>query len=126
MRIPPRARPFALFVAGAALAACSSAGPSELSEEDQAAVGEADVAVVGGDDLTWDPTELTADAGEVTFALSCEQAVNHNLVVDGEEVAACAPGETASGSMELEAGSYEFVCTVPGHERRMRGALEVS
>jgi plastocyanin len=125
MRIAPPVPPLSLLIAGAALAACSSAGPSELSEEDQAAVGEADVAVVGGDDLTWDPTELTADAGEVTFALSCEQAVNHNLVIDGDEVAACAPGETASGSIELEAGDYEFVCTVPGHERRMRGTLEV-
>jgi cytochrome c oxidase subunit II len=83
--------------------------------------------VVGQDNLQWDVTELSAPAGTITFELTCEPGVNHNLVIDetGEQVAACAPGATSTGSVELEAGTYTYVCTVPGHEVTMRGVLAV-
>jgi len=83
--------------------------------------------VVGRDDLRWNVEELTAPAGTIRFELVCEDAANHNLVIDevDVEVAACAPGETVRGSVELEPGTYTYVCTVPGHERTMRGELIV-
>lgn len=83
--------------------------------------------VVGQDNLLWDVTTLSAPAGTVTFALTCEAGVNHNLVIEetGEQVAACAPGATSTGTVELDAGTYVYVCTVPGHEVTMRGVLTV-
>ena len=83
--------------------------------------------IVGQDDLRWDVEELTAPAGEITFELVCEDAVNHNIVIDelDEEVAECAPGETVTGSITLDPGSYTYVCTIPGHESTMRGELVV-
>ncbi len=83
--------------------------------------------VVGQDDLRWNVEELTAPAGTIEFELECEDAVNHNLVIDevDVEVAACAPGQTVRGTVELEPGTYTYVCTVPGHERSMRGQLIV-
>jgi len=83
--------------------------------------------IVGQDDLRWNVEELTAPAGTIEFELVCEDAVNHNLVIDevDVEVAACAPGQTVRGTVELEPGTYTYVCTVPGHERTMRGELLV-
>ena len=106
------------------LAACAS-GPGELSAEDEAAIAAADLAFVGTDSLDFEPAEATADAGEITIALTCEQGVNHNLVIDEEIVAVCGRGETGTGTIELDAGTYEYVCTVPGHSQRMRGTLTV-
>lgn len=83
--------------------------------------------VIGQDDLRWNVEELTAPAGTIEFELTCEDAVNHNLVIDevDVEVAACAPGQAVRGTVELEPGTYTYVCTVPGHERSMRGQLIV-
>jgi plastocyanin len=120
-----RSRTALVVVLPLLLASACSSGPVERSEEDLAALEGADVALVGQDELTWDQEEVSAEAGTVTFALACEAAVNHNLVIDGEEVAACAPGATETGELELDAGEYPFFCTIPGHEATMRGQLTV-
>lgn len=107
-----------------ALSACGDDAPEEGAPAQDAQT----VAVVGQDNLTWDAEALTADAGEITVMLTCEDAVNHNFTLEEpeEEVVACAPGESATGTVELEAGEYTYVCTVPGHEQTMRGTLTVS
>lgn len=117
-----------LVVAGvlALTAAGCSSGPTELSAEDQAVVDAADVALVGTDNLQWEPDEASAEAGLVTFAMTCEGGVNHDLVIGEDELAVCRPGETVAGELELDAGTYEFLCSIPGHDRSMRGTLTVS
>jgi plastocyanin len=101
------------------LGACSGGGDAELPE--------ADLVVIGTDRLTWEPDTLRAVVGTSTVAIVCERGANHNIVIEetGEEIAACAPGRTAFGEVTLEAGTYVYVCTVPGHELSMRGVLEV-
>lgn len=108
-----------------ALTACGGGDDEPSAAPDQSADGV--LRVVGQDDLRWDVEQLTAEAGTVEFELVCGDAVNHNLVIDelDAEVAACAPGETVRGSVELEPGTYTYVCTVPGHETTMRGELTV-
>jgi plastocyanin len=83
--------------------------------------------VVGTDRLEFVPETLSASAGAITFALTCEGGVNHNLVIDetDEVVAECRRGQTGVGTVELEPGTYTYVCTIPGHERTMRGTLTV-
>jgi plastocyanin len=128
LRIPSRATAVAA-VAAISLTACGGNGGDEGPDEAGATGGgDADVAVVGLDTLEWDTEELEAEAGEIVVELTCEDAVNHNFVIDesDEEVAECAPGETVTGTVELEAGEYTYVCTVPGHESRMRGTLTVN
>lgn len=107
------------------LAACGGGDDAPSAADSPPAEGV--LRVVGQDDLRWDVEELSAPAGTVEFELVCGDAVNHNLVIDelGEEVAACSPGEVATGSIELEPGTYTYVCTVPGHEATMRGELTV-
>ena len=108
-----------VLVVGALLAACG--GADEV-------LPDADIVVVGTDRLTWEPDRLTVQPGTLSLALVCEGGANHNLVIEetGEEVAACAPGRTALGEVTLEPGNYTYVCTVPGHEATMRGALAVA
>jgi plastocyanin len=85
------------------------------------------LSVVGTDRLEFVPETLEAAAGAVTLALSCEGGVNHNLVIEelDEVVAECRRGQTDVGTIELEPGTYTYVCTIPGHERTMRGTLTV-
>jgi plastocyanin len=117
-----------LVVALAAAFALAACGGDDAANGD-AASGDGDtLAVVGQDNLTWNTESLSAPAGTITFELTCEDEVNHNLVIEetDQEVVACAPGETATGSVELDAGDYTYICTVPGHEATMRGQLSVS
>jgi plastocyanin len=127
LRFPSRAM---LVAAAAAMALTACGGDNGDGDDNGAATGggDSDIAVVGLDTLEWDTETLEAEAGEITVELTCEDAVNHNFVIDetDEEVAECAPGETVEGTVELEAGEYTYVCTVPGHESRMRGTLTVS
>lgn len=123
MTIRPSHRVLTALAVAVALTACGSdpeeGAPSESAET---------VSVVGQDNLTWDAEELTVDAGTVTVRLTCEEGVNHNFVIEDTEemVAECAPGETTTGTVDLNAGEYEYICTVPGHESTMRGTLTVN
>jgi plastocyanin len=73
------------------------------------------------------PETLEARGGRGHLRLTCEGGVNHNLVIEetDEVVAECRRGQTELGTVELEPGSYTYVCTIPGHERTMRGTLTV-
>lgn len=80
--------------------------------------------------IAFDKTELSAKAGKVTIEFDNPSAIPHNVVIekDGKEIAGT-PEITESKesvSAELEAGSYTFLCTVPGHaEAGMEGTLTV-
>jgi plastocyanin len=80
--------------------------------------------------IAFDTGELVAKPGKVTIEFDNPSAIPHNVVIekDGEELAGT-PEFTEgkkSVSTELEAGSYTFVCTVPGHEEAgMVGTLTV-
>jgi plastocyanin len=120
--------PAAALLGGLLLAGCGQGGaepavPGATGTPDDDGV----LRVLGTDTLQWEPPALAAPAGEITFELACEDRVNHNLVVgpDREVVAECGPGGTYTGTLALEAGDHEFVCTIPGHERTMRGTLTV-
>ena len=79
--------------------------------------------------LEFDPTELTAKAGEVTFEYSNPSGTPHAFAIDGVDGA---EGETVQGgdapplTVELEPGEYEFFCPVGGHRAAgMVGTLPV-
>lgn len=106
--------------------ACS--GGEEAAESPSDVPSDA-LQVLGTDQLVFDPEQLTADAGEITVALTAEEGVAHDFVIEeGDEVVTeAAAGETSVGTVELEAGSYTFYCAVPGHRSAgMEGTLEVT
>jgi plastocyanin len=122
-----RTRARILAVAAATALLLAACGGGDTDGADSGASGDV-LQVTGTDELLWDVESLSASAGTIEFELTCEGGVNHNLVIEetDETVAVCAAGETATGSVELEAGTYTYLCTVPGHEARMVGELTVS
>ena len=67
-------------------------------------------------DLFIDPEPLEARAGEVTFEVTNDGKTEHNFAIDGvDSTPMLAPGESASLTVELEAGEYTVICEVPGH-----------
>jgi plastocyanin len=82
-----------------------------------------------GGALSFDTTELTASAGEVTIELVNESTTPHNVEVEGngvEEVSETITESTTELTLTLEPGDYEFYCAVPGHrEAGMEGTLTV-
>jgi len=106
----------------------------EKEEADAAAEGEAtsSVLTISADAtaLAYDTTELSAAAGEITVDFTNPSAIPHDFAVqqDGEEV-----GKTEviteseeSVTLDLEPGTYTFLCTVPGHAAAgMEGTLTV-
>lgn len=117
-------RMLALLAAAALAAAACSPGGGE-----SAGGAESTVAVTGTNALAFEPESLTASAGTVTVELTAEDADEHTFVVEeigDTEVVAAAAGETSSGSVELEPGTYIFYCDIPGHRPAgMEGELTV-
>ena len=121
-----RARTLTLIIAGGLmLAACGGNGDDAGNGD-----GDPDVSVTGTDALAFEPDQLSAEAGSITVELIAEEGVEHTFVVEeasDAEVVAAQPGETATGSIELEPGTYTFYCDVAGHrEAGMEGTLEVT
>jgi plastocyanin len=80
--------------------------------------------------LAFDKTELTAKAGKVTIDFDNPSPIPHNVVIleDGKELAGFEPIAESEEKLEtdLEPGSYEFICSVPGHAQAgMQGTLTV-
>ena len=80
--------------------------------------------------IAYDKTELTSAPGKVTIDFTNPAPVEHDVVIeeDGKELAASeviSSGKT-SATAELDAGTYTFFCSVPGHrEAGMEGELVV-
>jgi len=80
--------------------------------------------------LLFDKDELSAKPGKVTIDFDNPSAIPHNVVIlkDGKELAGFEPITEGQEALEadLEVGSYEFICSVPGHaDAGMKGTLEV-
>jgi uncharacterized cupredoxin-like copper-binding protein len=84
-----------------------------------------------GGALEFEKGELTAPAGEITLVMENAASVEHNIAVKGDGIDEKGPvvgeGGTSEITVTLEAGDYEFYCSVPGHEAAgMEGTLTVT
>lgn len=89
------------------------------------------ISTPSGTELAYDQKSATAKAGSVTIDFQNNESIPHDVAVEsssGDTV-----GQTdlvASGSanttVDLQPGTYQFFCTVPGHrEAGMQGNLTV-
>jgi plastocyanin len=81
--------------------------------------------------LMFTAMKVTGKAGDDTIAFKNPSSVPHNVAIeDGEgktvvESETITKGETSS-KVELEAGTYTFYCSIPGHrEAGMEGTLTI-
>ena len=125
------------FVLTAALAACGDsdggADGGGTSSTTQASGGGAtgSVVTVIAQDIKWKEGELAAKAGSINIELVNEGRTNHAFVIDGYEddlkLKVNSKGDKDSGTIDLDAGEYDFYCDIPGHRAAgMEGTLTVS
>lgn len=98
-------------------------------EEEEAAEFPEDALVFVAVDIAYEEAPATAEAGELTIAIDNQGGVQHDVTIEeagDTTVADAAGGETDSGTIELEPGTFTYYCSVPGHrEAGMEGTLEV-
>ncbi|MDR7519706.1 MAG: cupredoxin domain-containing protein [Armatimonadota bacterium] len=89
------------------------------------------VAVIAREFL-YEPKDLVAKAGEVTFTVRNTGAVEHDFVIESaaKKVVAEArpfpPGKTVQVKARLTPGTYVVYCSIPGHrEAGMQATLRV-
>ena len=108
----------AVVAVAVALSACSSstATPATLP-----ATVDLEVRAVSG--LKFDKTAYEATAGDVEIGYVNDDTIRHTLVVvEGDtkvgtlELKVNKRGDTDLGSINLPAGNYVLLCTVPGHQ----------
>ena len=126
-------RAVTLSLAAASLIATGCGGDADAADATEGAEATGDAAEgvveVEAGDLWFEPESVTATAGETEFRLVNTGAVYHDLVVEeagDTQVAEAEAGETATGSLELEPGTYTLYCSVPGHRSSMEATLTVS
>jgi plastocyanin len=133
-----RGRRSAVAISAALLLAACGGGTGDPSTEPRGTqpaepteTPEADIVLVGTADFQFVPSEVEAEAGAISVALTSEGGP-HTFTIEldeGTETVAqvFGPGETETGEIELEPGTYTFICVIPGHlEEGMEGTLTVS
>jgi plastocyanin len=77
--------------------------------------------------LAYEVKSATAKAGKITLRSKNDASVPHNIAIKGDgEGPVVQDGKTSEVSTSVKAGSYEFYCSVPGHEQAgMKGTLTV-
>lgn len=103
------------------LAACGGGATSSDTTGGTAADTETSVSITGNDRLKFDKTELEVAADEeVSITLTSDGSVAHDFVIeelDDLTVVEVGGGQTATGTVTLEAGTYTYYCSIVGHRQ---------
>lgn len=110
----------ALIVTSAAVALAACSGSTATPETLPATVG-LEVHAVSG--LKFDKSAYEATAGDIQVGYVNEDSIRHTLVVVQDdtkvgtfELQVNKRGDTDTGTINLPAGQYVLICTVPGHQ----------
>lgn len=111
-----------------AVVPCATPGSSPVTGDEQAPAGATTVAIEMTE-MSFDPTEFTIAADtDVTIELSNVGILPHSFAIPSEGIESDEFSSGASGTItiNLPAGTYEFICDVPGHAASgMIGTLTV-
>ena len=119
----PLARTTAALLAAALLTGCGGPGPAVQARGERLEIEL--------DDFLIRPQSVRTAPGELTFAVTNQGRLGHNFRLRDErrelvEVTTLLPGDSATESATLAAGTYKMVCTVANHEQLgMTGRLVV-
>ncbi len=123
----PRLSVVPVLVAGAALAV-AGCGDGDDGEALTSVDGPTSPGLeVVATEMAFAPDAVAVEAGQVPVTLSNDGTILHDLRIEDQTfIVEAGPGESATDQLELEAGSYAFFCSLPGHrEAGMEGVLEV-
>lgn len=112
----------------AAVAAALAFGAAVVVSRDTAPASAGPDVLLGASDLAFSTQALTVKAGQVTLALANTDAVPHTFTVRELDLDISAGGgEAARATFTAVPGTYDYICTIPGHDtEEMRGVLTVT
>jgi plastocyanin len=117
-----------LTVAVGILAGCGSGGGGGGGQQARRPFPGAPELAVTGDNLAFEPDELTVPAGRFNVALTSSDQFHDFLIEDVDGIVEAGSGDTETAGFEItEPGEYTFYCSVPGHRQGgMEGTLTVT
>ncbi len=106
----------------------ADAGAAKAEGTAKAKGGKLEIPVAQG--LAYEFAKAEAPAGKLTIESRNDEAIGHNIAVEGNGIDRKGPvvqgGGTSTLQVSLKAGKYTFYCSVPGHrEGGMEGRLTV-
>jgi uncharacterized cupredoxin-like copper-binding protein len=128
---------FVLFVLMIGTVVKFAVEEEEAEASESAHTATVEVATIGVGETEWkvelpSSTAKSLTAGSYVFHVTNNGKVPHNLTVDGpgvenEKTPTIAPGDSADLQLDLETGSYDLYCSIPGHrEQGMEAKLAVA
>jgi quinohemoprotein ethanol dehydrogenase len=83
---------------------------------------------VGATEFRFSFSTQTVHTGTVTFKVTNNGSIPHNLSINGQQTPNIDPASTATLKVNFaKPGSYPYLCTIPGHaEAGMKGVLKVN
>lgn len=117
----------ALLGASLLLAGCGDDGNAHDDEGMPVSEGAREVEVVA-EDFAFEPSDITAEAGEDLAIVLTSEDLLHDFTIDELDAHVAADrGETSTGGLSAdEPGTYTYYCSVPGHRAAgMEGTLTV-
>ena len=128
---------FVLTLSVLALAACGGGGSSSSTTPAATGGGTSGGGGSGGGStvqisadpsgaLKYEQTDVSATAGSITIDFTNMSSLPHDVTVEGDGGTDVITGSTTSTTVDLEAGTYTFFCSVDGHRAvGMEGTLTV-
>jgi plastocyanin len=109
----------------------SNGGSSSGSSSPPAGSGQVVNIPIASSGFAFTKTTATANAGTVTLRAVNPQSTPHDISIKGNGVDAkgsqVSNGGVSEVTVNLQPGTYEYYCSVPGHEQAgMKGTLTVS
>jgi uncharacterized cupredoxin-like copper-binding protein len=117
----------AAMSAALALSAVAVAVPASASAKETAHAATVTINVTATD-YHFKLSATSAKPGKVTFKLSNKGETSHDFKIDGVTSKLISPGQSTSITVTFKkAGSYPYLCTVPGHAALgMKGNFKVT
>lgn len=110
----------------AALTLSAVAAPALAQAEATAHAAGASISVKATD-FHFALSKSSAAPGKVTFKITNASPVAHDFKISGHKSPMVQPHKTISFSVTLKKGSYQYMCTVPGHAAAgMKGVFKVT
>ena len=123
----------ALAAAGAMVLGAGAAGAAQAATHAAKASGTTLKLSAEPNALKFSVAKLTAKPGKVTLVMSNPSSMQHDIALKGGGLKSpvvgkvVGKGKTSTITATLKKGTYEFYCSVPGHEQAgMRGTLTVT
>ena len=112
-------------IAPLALVACGGGGGGSSEPTKTAKDG---AITIDAFDVHFDIGTIKTTAGPLTVTLNNKGAIQHTFKIEGTDLTLKTDGgKSATGTVTLKKGTYDFECTIPGHAAQgMKGKVVVS